>query len=116
MTGRRIERRGRRGLDNAPKIHHGDTVADMAHHAEIVRDEQHRQAEPVLKIEQQVDDLGLNRDVERGYRFVGDHQRRIERQRSSNTDALTLAAAEGVRKPRARRGRQADEVEQLAHP
>ena len=87
----------------------------MAHHAEIVRDEQHRQMQPVLQIEQQVDDLGLNRDVERGHRFIGDHQRRIERQRTRDTDTLTLTAAEGVRKPRPRRSRQADKIEQLAH-
>ena len=87
----------------------------MAHHAEIVRDEQHRQLQPVLQIEQQVDDLRLHRDVERRYRLVGDHQRRIERQRARDADALALAAAEGVRKARPRRGRQADQIEQFAH-
>ena len=88
----------------------------MAHDAEIVRDEQHRQAEPVLQIEQQVDDLRLHGDVERRHRLVGHHQRRIERQRARDADALALAAAEGVRKARPRRRRQADQVEQLAHP
>ena len=116
MARSRVERRGRRGLDDAPDIHHGDAVADMAHHAEIMRDEQHRQPQPVLQVEQQIDDLGLHGNIERGYRLVGDHQRRIERQRARNADALALAAAEGMRKPRSRRGRQADEIEQLAHP
>ena len=87
----------------------------MAHHAEIVRDEQHRQAEPVLQVEQQVDDLRLHRDVERRDRLVGDDQRRIERQRARDADALALAAGERVRKARARGGRQADQIEQLAH-
>ncbi len=88
----------------------------MAHHAEIVGDEQHREAEPVLQLEQQVDDLRLHRDVERRDRFVRDHERRIERERAGDADALPLASGEGVRETRARRRRQADQVEQLAHP
>ena len=64
---------------------------------EVVRDEQHRQAEPVLQVEQQVDDLRLHRHVERGHRLVGDDQARVERQRAGDADALALAAAERVR-------------------
>jgi len=36
---------GRAGLDDATEVHHGDDVAQVAHHREVVRDEQHRQSE-----------------------------------------------------------------------
>ena len=64
---------------------------------QIVRDEQVGQAEPLLQVEQQVDDLRLHRDVERRDRLVGDDEARVERQRARDADALALAAAEGVR-------------------
>ena len=44
--------------------------------AEIVRDEQQRQVERRLHLAQQIEDLRLNRDVERRRRLVGDDQRR----------------------------------------
>ena len=42
---------------------------------QVVGDEQIGQAEPVLQVEQQVEDLRLHRDVERRDRLVGDDQR-----------------------------------------
>ena len=44
----RVQQRRRRHLDDTAAIHHGDPVADMPHHAQIVRHEQHRQPETVL--------------------------------------------------------------------
>ena len=38
---------------------------DVAHHREIVRDEQIGEAEALLQIDQQIDDLRLDVDVER---------------------------------------------------
>ena len=49
------------------------------------------------EIEEQRDDLRLNRHVERGDRFVGDDERGVERQGAGDADPLTLAAAEFVR-------------------
>ena len=51
----------------------------------------------VLQIHQQIDDLRLNRHIQRGHRFVADDQLRIERQRARDADALALAAGEFVR-------------------
>ena len=63
---RRGEQRLRvRGLDDAAEIHHGDAVGDVLHHGEIVRDEDVGEAEPVLQVAQQVEDLRADRDVER---------------------------------------------------
>ena len=46
---------------------------------------------------QQLDDLGLERDVERTRRLVRDQQRRLEQQRHGDHDALPHAARELVR-------------------
>ena len=69
----------------------------MFHHRQIVRDEQIGQLELILKVHQQVDDLRLDRHVQRRDRFVADDQLRPQRQRASDTDALALAAGEHVR-------------------
>ena len=63
--------RGGSDLDDAAEIHHRDAVADVPHDREIVRDEQDREAELALQVAQQVEDLRLDRDVERGDRLVG---------------------------------------------
>ena len=61
-------------FDDAPGVHHGDAVGHLGDHAEVVGDEQ--QGKPVfgLKLAQQVQNLGLNGDVERRCRLVGDDQ------------------------------------------
>jgi hypothetical protein len=51
---------GVRDLDDAAEIHHRDSVRDVPHDREIVRDEEVGQPELALQILQQVDDLGLN--------------------------------------------------------
>ena len=68
-----------------------------SHQPQIVRDEQIGQLQPRLQIHQQIDHLGLHRDVQRRDRLVGDDERRIERERAREADALPLAAAELVR-------------------
>ena len=45
---------------------------------------------------EQVQNLGLNRDVQSGDRFVGDNEIGLQRKRSRNTDALALSAGEFV--------------------
>ena len=60
-------------------------------------DEDERQAELALQVAQQVEDLRLDRDVERGDRLVGDDQLGLQRDRAGDADALALAAGELVR-------------------
>jgi hypothetical protein len=60
-------------------------------------DEQHRQAKPRLEVFEQVQHLCLHGDVERGDRFIGDQNFRVERQCPGNPDPLPLAAGEFVR-------------------
>ena len=47
----------------------------------------------------QVDDLRLNRDVERGDRLVADEELRVQCERARKADALALPARELVRIP-----------------
>src|SRR6266702_213465 len=76
-------------------------------------DEEIAEAEPLLEVEQQVDDLRLHRHVERRYRFVADDEFRPQRQRARDTDALALAARELVGETVTTRTRQADHLQQF---
>src|SRR5689334_22307376 len=66
--------RWRSMLDDLPSMHDRDLIADLAGHAQIVRDEDHRYAGLPLNLVQQLQDLRLDRYVERGNRFVRDQQ------------------------------------------
>jgi len=91
-----------------------DVVADLRGDPQVVGDEEQRNAEPLLDLVEQFQNLCLDRDVERGDRFVGDEHRGVERERARNRDALTLAAGELMRIARHGIGWQPDEFEQLA--
>ncbi len=86
---------------------------DVAHHRQVVGDEQVGQSEPALQLLQQVDDLRLDRDVERRDRLVADDEVGLDRQRPGDADALALAARELVRVAVDRVGIDADDVEQF---
>ena len=59
------ERRGWRGLHNLAEIHHGDAITEMFHHAQVMRNEEVREAELLLEFGEQVKHLRLNGDVKR---------------------------------------------------
>src|SRR5581483_5742759 len=67
----------------------------------------------LLELEEQVHDLRLDRDVERGDRLVEDQELGLERERARDADALALPARELVRVARREALVEADEVEQL---
>ena len=81
-----------------------------------MRDQQVGQGEARLQVDEQVDDLRLDRHVERGDRFVGDDQRRVEGEGAGQADALALAAAELVRIAPPQLGIEPDVREQLGDP
>ncbi len=110
-----IEAVGRGDFDDLAEVHHRDPVRDVADDGEIVRDEEVGQPELALELLHEVDDLRLDGDVERRDRLVADEKLRVQRERSCNTDALSLAAGELMRVATDRVRRQADEGEQLAH-
>ena len=84
---------------HAAEIHHHDPHRDVADHGEVVRDEQIGKPEPLLQILQQVDDLALDRHVERRHGLVADDERRLHCQRARNADSLALAAGKLMRIP-----------------
>ena len=69
----------------------------MLHHRQVVGDEQVGQPEILLQLPQEVDDLRLDRYVQRGDRLVADDEFRIESERSCDADTLALAAGELMR-------------------
>ena len=79
------------------QVHHHDAVAQVAHHRQIVGDEQIGQAQLFLQVLEQVDHLGLDRHVQGGYRLVADDQLRVGGQGPGDADALALAAGKFVR-------------------
>ena len=68
-----------------------------------------------LQVEHEVEDLRLDRHVERGHRLVGDDQRRPQHQRPGQAEALPLPAGELVRVALGRGARQPHLVEQRVH-
>ena len=69
----------------------------MLDHAEVVRDEDIAAAELVLQVHEEIEDLRLDRDIERRYRLVSDDDRRIHDHGAGDRNALALAAREHMR-------------------
>ena len=87
----------RAGLDGFAGVHDAEAVAGLEDEAEVVADEQHRGAELATGILDELDDAGLDGDVEGGGRLVEDEERRLRHQRHGDDDALLLAAGELMR-------------------
>jgi hypothetical protein len=68
-----------------------------------------------LQLHQQIDDLRLNRHIQRRHRLVAHDQPGIERQRTRDPDALALPARELVRIGIHLRRAQPDPAKQLRH-
>src|SRR5690554_6330987 len=103
---------GGRQFDDPPQIHHRDAIRDMLHDREVMGDKKIAKIILFLKILEQVDDLGLDRDVERADRLVADDEVWVEGERARDADALALAAGEFMRIARDIGGLQADALEQ----
>ena len=85
---------GRAELLQAAEVEDGDAVGDVAHDAEVVRDEEVRDPLLGLQLDEQVEDRGLHRHVERGGRLVADDELRVARERAGDRDALLEPAGE----------------------
>jgi hypothetical protein len=81
-------------LHDPAAVQHDHVIGHVGDHAEIVGDEQDRHAEFALELAHQLQDLRLDRDVERRGRLVGDQQRRIADQRHRNHRTLAQTARE----------------------
>ena len=69
----------------------------MPDDGEIVRDEQEREVVALLNVAKEVQDLCLDRHVERGDGFIADEKLRPQHERAGDPDPLPLAATEHVR-------------------
>ena len=82
---------GRAELHQPPEVEHGDAIREVAHDAEVVRDEEVRRVALRLQLDEQVEDRGLHRDVERRGRLVADDEARLAGERAGDRDALLRA-------------------------
>ena len=87
---------GGAGLDDLAAVHHHDAVGGLGDDAEVVGDEDEAEAHLDLELLEELQDLGLDRDVEGGGGLVGDDDVGLHRQRHGDHHALALAAGELV--------------------
>ena len=99
----------------APGVLHDDAIGRFGDQPQVVRDQHQAHAGVALQAQQQVDNLRLDRHVQRRRRLVGNQQAWPARQRHRDHDALAHAARELVRKRRRapRRVGNTDFVQQL---
>ena len=84
-------------LRDATEVHDRDPVADVLDHAHVVGHEEIGQPKLALQLLEQVQDLGLDRHVERGDGLVADDQVGFEDERPGDPDPLALPAGKLVR-------------------
>jgi hypothetical protein len=104
---------GGRQLDDLAEVHDRDPVGDVADDGEVVGDEEVRQVELVLQLDEEVEHLRLDRDVEGGDGLVGDDELGPQHERAGKPDPLALAAAELMRVAPGRLGAEADALEHV---
>ena len=92
-----VDRLDRAQLDDLAEIHDQHAVAEVLHDVEVVADEDVGEIELRLEVDQHVQDLRLDRLVERRHRLVEDDQSGPQRKRPRDVHALSLAARQFVR-------------------
>ena len=95
----RLGEYGTGGADfhKAAGVEYGDAVGDFGYDAHVVSDEQYRRAAAAAQALQELKDLRLHRDVERGGGFVGDYELGVGYYGEGDDDALAHAAGEHMR-------------------
>jgi hypothetical protein len=83
-------------LYHLTQIHHSDIIANTFSDQKLVGDVEVGKAKLFLEILQEVEDLGLDRDVQGRGRLVKGDKLRFRSQSASDGDALALAAAKLV--------------------
>jgi hypothetical protein len=95
--------RGRAGFHDLALVHHRDAVGHAGDDGEVVGDEEKAHLLLGHEVLEQVEDLRLRGDVERGGGLIGDQEPRVQRDGRGDADALPLAAGQLMRDRR--RGR-----------
>ena len=91
------QRRDGVGLDNPAVPHHDNSVGHLGNHAHVVRDQEQARSGLPRDSAHQVEDLGLDRHVERGRRFIRDQQTWLERHYGRDHHPLAHTPGELVR-------------------
>ena len=110
------DRAGVGQFDDAAEVHHRDAVTDMPHRSKVMGNKDQCELQPLAQICQQIDDLGLDRDIKRADRLVGDNQLGPEGKRPGDANPLPLAAGKLMRIAAARPSIHADRFQQLLNP
>ena len=84
----------RAGLDRLARVEHHYPVAQLPDQREVVGDEQHGQVALVAQVLEELDDLGLDGDVEGGGGLVGDQQPRVAGDGDGDHNPLQHAAGQ----------------------
>ena len=107
---------GRTGeLLDAPVVEHGDAVRHRQRLALVVRDVDHRDAEPLVQADELVLHALAQLLVERAERLVEQDQLRLEHERAGERHALLLSAGE-LRRPARAEAAELDHVERRFDP
>src|SRR5690554_575619 len=104
-----------RQFDDLAQIHHGNTIRNMAHHAQVVSNKQISQSKLLLQFFQQVDDLSLDGNIQRRNGLIADDKFGPQSQGAGNSNALALATRKFVWIPVDKVRIQTDHAQQLTH-
>lgn len=85
---------GRGFFHDLAKIHHRHSIRDILDDGQVVRDEQIREIEPLLKLAKQIQHLRLNRHIQSRYGFIAHDKPWVETERTCYPDALPLTSGE----------------------
>ena len=110
MAGVGEERLGRADFDDLPQIHHRNARTEKSHDIEVVRHEKVAHPEPLSQLGQQLQHHRLDRNVERGSRFVENEQRGLDDNRAGDADTRPLTAGKLMRVALEKLCRQTDKL------
>ena len=74
----------------------GHSVTHLFYHSQVVRNEEIGEMHRFLELLEKIDDLGLNGDIQGGYRLISHYKLRANGQGPSNSNSLPLTAAKFV--------------------
>ena len=78
-------------FDEASGVHDSDAIGYVRNDSQIVRDEEHGESELVAQLVEQIENLLLDGDIERGGRLVGNEELRAVDDGHGNHHALPHA-------------------------
>ena len=101
---------------HGPQIHDHDPIRYIPDHGQVMGDEQQADPQRIPEFTQQIDHLGLNRDVQSRYGFIADHELRFQNQGPGDTDTLALATGKFMAVARHVIGLQTHPPQPFCHP